>query len=104
VGRGRAKLKQASLVAVPDVRGLAVMEAEAVASSVGLVVVGRDGRPAGLLRGLISGQSPEGGTPARRGNAVTIWTAGPGGEAGVREPVIPPLLRREEGAAADRAE
>jgi|1186.fasta_scaffold09299_3 beta-lactam-binding protein with PASTA domain len=104
MGRGRAKLKQASLVAVPDLRGLTVTEAEAVAASVGLVVVGPDGRPAGLLRGLVAGQSPDGGTPVHQDTEVMVWTAGPCGEAGVREPVVAPLLPSEDRAAADRAE
>jgi len=103
VGRGRAKSKQASLVAVPDLRGLTLTEAEAVAAGGGLAVVGGDGRPAGLLRGLVAGQIPDRGTPVRRDTEVTVWTAGPGGEAGIREPVVSPLLQREGGATTDRA-
>ena len=104
MGRGRAKLKQASLLTVPDLRGLTVAEAEAVAARVHFVVIGPDGRPASLLRGLITGQRPDAGAQVWRHTEVTVWTSGPGGEAGVREPVVPPLLRREEGAAVDRTE
>jgi beta-lactam-binding protein with PASTA domain len=101
-------LKQASLIVVPDLRGLTVAEAEAeaesVAARVGRAVVGPGGRPVGLLRGLVAGQAPDAGSQVSRDAAVTIWMAGPGGEAGVREPIVPPLLRREEGATADHAE
>jgi len=100
VGRGRAKAKQAPPVQVPDLRGLTVAEAEAVAAGAGLVVVGPDGRATGLLRGLVAGQRPEPGPAPAPFREVVVWTSGPGGEAGVREPVVPPPLRRGGAAPA----
>ena len=99
---GRAKLKRRSLVAVPDLRGLTVLEAAAVAGRVDLLVTDPDGRPFTLLEGLVTEQLPGSGMPVPRLTTVTVWTSGPGREAGVREPRVPPLLRRDAGAEADR--
>lgn len=104
MGRGRAEAKQASQVTAPDLCGMTVAEAEAVAASVGLVVMGPGGSPASLLRGLITGQRPDGGTQVPRYSGVTVWTAGHGGEAGVRALVVPPAPRRAAGARTDRSE
>lgn len=105
MGRGRAKAKQAVQAVVPDLRSLTVAEAEAVAAGAGLAVIGPDATAVRLLRGVVVAQHPEAGTRTPRGAFVTVWTAGPGGgAAGVREPVVPPLLRREPGAAAERSE
>ena len=99
MGRGRAKAKQAPLVQVPDLRGLTAAEAEAVAAGAGLVVVGPDGRAAGLLRGLVVGQRPKPGPAPVPSRESVVWTSGPGGEAGVREPVAPTPLRRGDAGA-----
>lgn len=101
MARGRAKVELASLVAIPDLRGLTVTEGEAVAERVGLVVVGPDGRPAGLLRGPIADQRPHADARVDRRTEVTVWTSGPGGEAGVREIIAPRPPRRESEATAE---
>jgi beta-lactam-binding protein with PASTA domain len=100
MGRGRARAR--STVVVPDVRGLSVAEADVVAAHADLVITGPDGRPTSSLPGLITDQRPDGGAQVPRHTGVVVWTTGPGGESGVREPRVPPLPHRAGGAAADR--
>jgi hypothetical protein len=116
MGRGRAKAKQqrAGAVVVPDLLGLTALEAGQVGMRVGLLVVGPepdfpllgDLPFASLsdLQGTVIRQRPEAGAAFERHAQVMVWTSGPGGEAGVREPRRPFPPVRENRAAVDLEE
>ena len=84
---------------VPDLLGLDVADAADVAAQVGLRAVGPEGTPQSLLdmSGPVVLQRPEPGVVARTPGDVMVWTSGPGGDAGVREPrhPVPPALGGE---------
>jgi hypothetical protein len=108
MGRGRAKAHRAGAgrpdtVVVPDLVGQAAPDAGELGRRAGLRVVGPDGDPGSLdeLDGPVVRQRPEPGVVARRGADVMVWTSGPGGDAGVREPRRPVPPTRADEAAAD---
>ena len=99
MGRGHAKAKQTQVgptVVVPDLRGLTAPEAGRMGQLAGVRVVGPTGDAPWLnqLEGTVIGQHPEAGSGVARHSEVTVWTSGPGGDAGVREPrrPLPPTL------------
>lgn len=95
-------------VTVPDVVGLIVTHARAVASKAGLALAtdDPDGPPVGALTWpgvwLVTAQRPAAGTRMRRwGSLVIDFRELPGGTAGDREPRRPPPHPDELAAEAD---
>ncbi|MBO0839993.1 MAG: PASTA domain-containing protein [Sciscionella sp.] len=86
---------------VPDLSGLSVDEAIAIAARLELSLVTADGQPL-TGPGLITSQQPAPGELLARHSAITVWIAGPGGDdAGVREPRTPPPATHPHRAEAD---
>lgn len=91
---------------VPDLLGLTVDEARARCQPLDILITEPEAEygPVNGFDEPILRQRPPAGTPAPRGGYVMVWTTGPGGEGGVREPrrPFPPVL--ENRATADPAD
>ncbi len=109
MGAGRTGAKRVParppVAVVPDLRGLDTVEAAELASRASLQAVGPKGTPGSLreLAGVVARQRPEPGVVVRQHADVMVWTSGPGGDAGVREPLRPVPPARDGEAAESPA-
>lgn len=74
MARGRAKLKQATLVVAPDLIALTTAEAMAIADRLNLNLTDPDDRPLSDPAGVVIAQRPIAGMKVVRHGAIAVWT------------------------------